>query len=425
MTHTSSSSFRSQTLPRAGALSRAGTGFSDHTDSFSAGAEAASEALRSSGIEGEVHLAFLMTTSRHNPQAFAAGVRSVLGAPRLLLGGCGVGFITNRRLGYDGYQSAVAILQSETVLVDAFIETTLATEGERATGYALGKQIAAHTAEGSENLLLFYDAVNRTSGKLKMTMGTTLLEGLQEALPQMPPAAGGGLTGDMQFGKSFQWWGEEILSTTAMALRFSGTAQLYSTIMHGCMPASAYHTVTKADGSVILEIDGEPALDFVERLIGGGNAGLSFEDYGFFLSIGVNRGDAFAPFNTDNYMNCMCVNVDKKRRGIVMVENNLQAGTQIQLMRRSLHFEYMGKATTDLLQSIQKDGKKPLLAFYIDCAGRAAYYLGSDKEEAREVQRALGKEVPLMGFYSGVEIARVGGVLQPLDWTGVLAIIAE
>jgi small ligand-binding sensory domain FIST len=47
-----------------------------------------------------------------------------------------------------------------------------------------------------------------------------------------------------------------------------------------------------------------------------------------------------------------------------------------------------------------------------------------DFEDAAEVQREVGT-IPLSGFYSGVEVARVGEKLQPLDWTGVLSILAE
>ena len=51
-------------------------------------------------------------------------------------------------------------------------------------------------------------------------------------------------------------------------------------------------------------------------------------------------------------------------------------------------------------------GRKPFFALYIDCAGRASAYCGSDGEEAAEVQRVLGREIPLLGIYCGVEIAR-------------------
>jgi hypothetical protein len=96
---------------------------------------------------------------------------------------------------------------------------------------------------------------------------------------------------------------------------------------------------------------------------------------------------------------------------------------QVQLMRRALDFSYIGPRTRELLK--RAEGRKPLLAFYIDCAGRAAAYCGMDEEEAVEVQRALPPGVPLLGVYSGVELAKVGGAVQALDWTGVLCLFSE
>lgn len=404
-------------------MTLAGTGFSDKINSFEAGVECATTAKFQSGITDSCDLAFLFTTSRHSPSQFADGVRSVIENAAIFIGGCGVGFITNDELGYDGYQSAVALIQSDTIHIDAFLQRGI-NNNEYPAGVELGKQIKQFHFEGETNLLIFYDAVNRTSGKLQMTLGTSFVKGLYEGMPNLPATAGGGLMGDMQFSKSFQWWQQEILNCTAFALAFSGRAKLHTTIMHGCMPASAYHTVTKADNAVVLEIDDEPALQFVQRLIGK-QSGLSFEDFGFFLTIGNNHGGKFEAFDTAKYSNSMCVNIDRKRQGLVMVENNLQAGTQIQLMRRSLDFQYIYHATENLLKEIETEQRKPVIAFYIDCAGRASYYLGTDKEEAAQVQAALKNKVPLLGFYSGVELAKVGNHIQPLDWTGVLAIISE
>ena len=62
---------------------------------------------------------------------------------------------------------------------------------------------------------------------------------------------------------------------------------------------------------------------------------------------------------------------------------------------------------------------------YIDCAGRASAYSHLDEEEAVYVQSALKDVCPLLGFYSGVEIARVAGAPQALDWTGVLCFFFE
>lgn len=51
--------------------------------------------------------------------------------------------------------------------------------------------------------------------------------------------------------------------------------------------------------------------------------------------------------------------------------------------------------------------------------------MGTDREEAEEIQQAVGTQIPLLGLYSGSEIARVGGAVQRLNHAGVLSIFSE
>jgi hypothetical protein len=45
-------------------------------------------------------------------------------------------------------------------------------------------------------------------------------------------------------------------------------------------------------------------------------------------------------------------------------------------------------------------------------------------EEAELVVRGLDPRIPLLGFYSGVEVAPFAGERsKPLDWTGVLTVL--
>ena len=68
-------------------------------------------------------------------------------------------------------------------------------------------------------------------------------------------------------------------------------------------------------------------------------------------------------------------------------------------------------------------GSKCELALYIDCAGRASIMSGAETEEAELVVSSFAPDCPLMGFYSGVEIAPfAGNYSRPLDWTGVLTV---
>jgi small ligand-binding sensory domain FIST len=95
----------------------------------------------------------------------------------------------------------------------------------------------------------------------------------------------------------------------------------------------------------------------------------------------------------------------------------------VQIMARdnSLMLESVRAGVAAVNQAIS--GHAPFLAMYIDCAGRASARSGSALEEADVVRRELASTVPLIGFYSGVEVAPFQGYSLPLDWTGVLAVL--
>jgi hypothetical protein len=272
-----------------------------------------------------------------------------------------------------------------------------------------------------------YDSMNHTGARPTMNMATPLLEGLRKAFLSAhraypPRLAGVGQCGDTPPDPVSQWFEDTIERYCAQALVFSGDVRMDTMVLHGCRPAGAYHTVTKADGPVVLEIDGRPALDVIAELLGP-DSGYTAADYRFFVTLGVNKGDKFGAYQEEDYANRLCCGVDEERGGLIMFEPDLVPGTEVQLMRRSVDFEYIEPRTRDLLQ--RAAGRHPFFALYIDCAGRASAYCGSDGEEAAEVQRVIGAEIPLLGIYCGVEVARVGGDLQPLDWSGVLCLFSE
>jgi small ligand-binding sensory domain FIST len=106
-----------------------------------------------------------------------------------------------------------------------------------------------------------------------------------------------------------------------------------------------------------------------------------------------------------------------------MFGDDLKPGVEVQFMRRSIDFEYIRRRAEDLLQRV--GNRKPLLALYIDCAGRAGAYCGTEREEAEEVQKVIGTKMPLLGWYVGCEIAQAGKVMQSHNWTGVLSVLSE
>jgi len=398
-----------------------GVGYTENPKSFEAGAEMAKQAMSEAGIE-KCDLAILYSTSKQDPFQLGDGVRSVIGPTARLIGGYSMGIITKDYLGYEGYQAGIAVMSSDSIKVDMF-KTNSLPGNEVNSGIALGEQIKSKNYKGDPNILLMYDAIKeQTVTGMSLNLATPLLEGIEKSIGTWPSTAGVGMMGDFQWNRTHQWFDEEIFQDCAMALVLSGGVRMDTIIMHGCKPSSDYHTITKADGNVVLEIDGKPAVDMIANMLGEGSS-LSWQDFPLFVTLGINKGDKYGEFKEEEYANRLCMAVDKERGGLVMFEPDLKEGSEVQLMRRSIDFQYIGQRAQQLLDSIGE--RKPLFALYIDCAGRASAYCGTESEEAEEVQKVIGSKMPLLGMFSGVEIAKVGNDMQALDWTGVLCVFSE
>lgn len=398
---------------------RAGVGFSELPGSRDAGVEAAAEAVDQAAL-GACDLVLMFATSKHDPVAFRDGVRSVVGAEARLFGGSAVGVVTNERLGYEGFQAGVAAIATGDTRADLFLEPGVP-DNERAVGVALARQIVDRGYAERPNLLLLYDIVKRREPgeALSMTMPTPLIAGMSEVLGEWPNVAGCGLLGDMQFNPTFQWFDDQVVHHSAMALALTAGVRMDTIIMHGCAPSTSYKMITRAEGNVVLEFDGRPAIEAVSSAFGDDR---SWEEYPLYITLGMNHGDKFEPRDED-YAVRLCMDIDREHGGLVVLGDDMQAGTEVQLMRRTLDLDYVRRRAQELLERIED--RVPVLATYIDCAGRAGAYCGTDFEEAQGVQEAIGSRMPLFGWYVGCELAKAGAVMQSHNWTGILSILSR
>jgi small ligand-binding sensory domain FIST len=396
---------------------RVGVGYSENPDTVRAGRQAADEALKDIGSPCD--LALLFATVRHEPRLLRAAAASALGPEVPIFGGGTVGAITNENFGYAGAQVILAAVWLEDARCEILTQGGL-DKGEEEAGLKLGRELAAAGAHAASPVLIFYDAINRSQGDLRLLMATPLLKGLEEGLGFRPDLVGAGLMSDYACSPTWQWTGDGLAQHSAMALAFSGNIRLHSTVMHGCHPATCYYKVTKADRQVILEINNQPALTFLSQVLGDF---IRPEDYPFFLILGINSGDKWAPFDEKNYANRLCLGLDPERNGLVMFEPDMVEGTEFQVMYRGLDLDYMLPKVAGLFDSL--GGRRPVFATYINCAGRAAGHAGLGIEDAVIIQREIAGRVPLLGLYTGVEIGPVRGRPQSLDWTGVLTLFSE
>jgi len=386
----------------------------------------ARRAMASGGItRPDLILAFC--SGRNGPEAFFHGIRQAAGADVPVVGGSAIGVISNDFLSYRDPVAAVAALESD------LITFRLASAGEVDRDERdAGRKMAGGITRAPEDrlLLLFYDSIKvppDNGSPPIMNSSTPLIAGIGEVLGDAVPVVGAGLMGDYDFNRTFQFCGSSAASQSLVGLMLGGDFSVYHRITHGCTPLDGVcHRVTKVSGPLLYEIDGRPVVEMINGL-------FDSEEWQEvqpldFLTIGVHCGERYEAYRENRYVNRLILGVIPDRSGVIMFESDLTCGDEIQFMVRDAG--RMVESARDnsrlLVDTIDRDGKVPLLALYIDCAGRAKDYSNTSVEEAGEVQKVLSaRDIPLFGFYSGVELAPLRGRTRGLDWTGVLTVLAR
>jgi hypothetical protein len=217
--------------------------------------------------------------------------------------------------------------------------------------------------------------------------------------------------------------GRDVAKHAAVAVVFPASVAEETMILHGCRPVSTFMEITRIDGAEVYELDGQPALEVIERMLGVRLDGSGGQSLSLMATLGVKQGDPFAPYDENAYVNRLILHANRSTGSITLFEPDFDRGTRVQVMARdnALMLESVRKGVAAMNR--RGHGPDPFLGLYIDCAGRASARSGASVEEAELVGLGLDPAIPLLGFYSGVEIAPFAGYSRPLDWTGVLTVL--
>ncbi|NOQ22476.1 MAG: hypothetical protein GQ565_07485 [Candidatus Aegiribacteria sp.] len=398
-------------------------GESQNTESEKAGREAAGEAKNRIIGKDSISWALAFCGGRHEPDSILNGIRSELGDISIY-GGSAVGIITNSSLGYTGYECGLAVFTAPFPVPEvAMIDSMEA--GEYEAGRNLGLELDEVAAEG-DTVLIFYDNTRSAPPPVLYT-GSQLLDGLYSGLGgKNLHIIGAGMIGDFSFAPSFLFDGYKKIKRSAIAIVLSGERlQPHTTLIHGCSPVSSFLEITRIDGPVLYELDGRPAIEVICEKLAIEQETIPEIIQSLMLTIGKKHGDIYAPFDENMYVNRLIINSNPEDGSVRLFEADFQQGTKVQIMSRDnrMMIESVRKEASELLETI--DREKSVFAMYIDCAGRASSFSGSEVEEAGVVRKKIGDSIPLLGFYSGVEIAPLLGRSRPLDWTGVLTLFTN
>ncbi len=357
---------------------------------------------------------------KHDPGVAFAALRSVFG-PVPIVGGSAAGAIGCDGFGCSGLElGIVAFAASEVVPTIHTTHDLLG--GEFQAGEALARKVAAQASDGAV-VLLFFDSVASTTPR-QLHYASAIVDGFHAGLGgKKVNLIGGGLLTDMNLSDGWVFDGVNVCKHAAVAMVFPAAVKAETAVLHGCRPVSSFMDITRIDGAEVFELDGQPALEVIERMLGMRLGSTDGTDISLVATLGEKHGDPFAPYDENKYVNRLILGATRASGSITLFEPDFRQGTTVQIMARdnSLMLQSVRDGTAALRAGCISS--KPILGLYIDCAGRASARSGAVREEAELVMQSLDLSFPLLGFYSGVEVAPFEGYSRPLDWTGVLTLL--
>ena len=398
-----------------------GVGRSNNPDPKEAGTEAARRAVALLDADEAPAWALLFCGGKHDPALVLAGLRGVVGAIAVV-GGSAAGGITGAGFGYSGFEVAVGLfpagLGKPVILVDDGL-----LDGEGPAGRRLGDRLGGIVDDGRV-VLLFYDSVASTVPP-RLHPASPLVEGIYQGLGgRRPHLVGAGTLTDMNLSDGYVFDGTRPRKHAAVAVVLPPSVGAETAILHGCVPVSAFMTITAVEGADVLELDGRPALSVLEGMFGieiGESHGRALS---LMVTLGEKHGDPSAEYDENRYVNRLILRASPERRSITLFEPDFHLGSVVQIMSRDNGLMVQSVRDGVRLMNERFSGRRPILALYIDCAGRASARSGSEIEEAEVLLDEIAIPAPLLGLYSGVEIAPVGEEQsRSLDWTAVLTIL--
>ncbi len=365
-----------------------GAGVSTDPDPLAAGAQAgrlAAAALH--GEDADLVLVFASGAHLAAPEATLKGVHDATQA--LALVGCGAGGVLGcgREL-----ESGTAVAVWAAALGD----------GASVTPFHA-------TVSGAEPQLEGLPAIDDARGVILLADPYTFpTDAVLSALAQQAPGVpvlGGLASGRTDQGEGALLYGEEVCGDGAVGVVLHGV-ELLPCVSQGAAPLGPEATITAAEGNVIHELAGRPALATVERII----EGLSPRERALIadgLLIGLVIDGGKPEYEQGDFLVRGVLGADRDT-GAIAVGAAVREGQVVRLHARdaSSADEDLHRELGVRVQALAGGAAAGALVF--SCNGRGRGMFGTDDHDVALVERELGG-APAAGFFAAGEIGPVGG----------------
>lgn len=375
-----------------------GVGLSEGEDSYITGVNACQQAVGE--IEGDPDLIILFSSVKYDQEKVNEGVRSVSG-DTLLVGASTAGEITTNGPAHK-HSVTVMALKSDTIKFYGGLGTDIAKDS-----FAAGKEAAENTKkQTTEELSAFMMFPDGLVGN-----GAAVVKGVLSSLGEHFPVVGGAAGDDFKFEKTYQHLNDKVYSGSVVGLGIVGDFAFGIGVKHGWLPIGKPRKVTKSEGSLLHELDGKPAITIYDEYFGEKEASalrtetLAKLALSYPLGMKIEGSEEMllrAPFSVDDGGSITC--------GAEIPENSL-----IQLMMGSKNEAIVVSKEAAKNAIAQLDGATPKAVIIFNCIARSKLFGENSGDEIIEIQKEVGTDTPLIGFYTYGEQAPFGGEVRNLE----------
>lgn len=191
-----------------------------------------------------------------------------------------------------------------------------------------------------------------------------------------------------------------VLSGGLSGAALSPAVAVATRLTQGCVPYPGRFRVTECAHNVIGTLDGRPALQVLQEVVGA--------DRNVLVGLPVPGSD------TGDYTARNLVGIDPRNK-LIAIGDLVQPGAELVFCRRdqAAAVKDLQRITDELKTAVSA----PRGALYFSCLARGEHMFGSRGAELGLIGRALG-EVPLVGFFCNGEISHD----RLYGYTGVLTL---
>ncbi len=322
-----------------------------------------------------------------------------------LIGCSGMSVLTSAGEFEEEPTLAVMVIRSDQLSAASF--------SARGTAAEVGEQIQKDIQSGRDDdslLVIFPDVRTVNPAELVKHIGDDGTE---------LPLVGAAVSGDATGAQMYHWRGEEATEGGLTGILLTGDFNTEIGVAQGCQPVGRPREVTRAEGRVIFELDGEPALENFKGTL----QLLTQEDIrrsGGTVFVGIamdpeNRNPIRGDFLIRNL-----VGINEEHDALAVSEEVTEGQlVQFHLRNPNAAAEEIQVILTRLAEKTREH--PPAFGLYFNCLGRGKGLYGVANHDIGVIQEKF-PGLPVIGFFGNSEFAPIGGRNFAHAYTGVFVL---